>query len=60
MLEKANEENRKINVKEGPERFMPEQEPPWDPNIDGGKMLVKPYQQLILYGTVENTLWPIT
>jgi len=29
---------------------MPEQEPPWDLNTDGGKMLVKLYQQLISYG----------
>lgn len=29
---------------------MPEQEPPWDLNTDGGKMLVKQYQQVILYG----------
>lgn len=39
---------------------MPEQEPPWDPNTDGGKMLVKKIinHQLILYGSKHGVLKP--
>lgn len=54
VLEKADEENRQI-IKERPEHFMPNRDPTWIPNSDSGKLMIKQYQQLILYG-IKNGL----
>uniref|UniRef100_A0A663FGX9 Core shell protein Gag P30 domain-containing protein n=1 Tax=Aquila chrysaetos chrysaetos TaxID=223781 RepID=A0A663FGX9_AQUCH len=50
VWEKAQEENIKLNKRDGPERFMLAQEPDWDPNTGAGWLMIKQYQQLILYG----------
>ncbi|KFQ66554.1 hypothetical protein N335_05903, partial [Phaethon lepturus] len=58
VLEKANEENRRVNAREGPARFMPKVEPGWDPNTEGGHLMTKQYQQLILYGIQRGVARP--
>lgn len=50
VLEKAQEENIKLNTRDDPERFMPAQEPDWDPNTGAGWLMIKQYLQLIPYG----------
>lgn len=50
VLEKSKEENERQNVKDDPNRFMPKMDPSWDLNTTTGRIMVKQYQQLILYG----------
>lgn len=58
VLEKANMENEKINAREGPTHFMPTQDPNWNPNSNDGKLIIKQYQQLILFGVKNGISCP--
>lgn len=49
-MEKAREENEWQNGRDGPDWFMPIQEPNWNANSNTGMLMIKQYHQLILYG----------
>ncbi|GAB0207993.1 protein NYNRIN-like [Grus japonensis] len=47
VIEKAREENERQNARNGPDRFMPTQEPDWNPNSDGEIRLLIPESKAI-------------
>ncbi|GAB0209406.1 hypothetical protein GRJ2_003406300 [Grus japonensis] len=55
VIEKAREENERQNAKGGPDCFMPTHEQDWYPNSGVGRLIIKQYQQLILYG-IKNAI----
>ena len=58
VLDKAREENERQNARDGPDCFMPAQEPDWDQNTGMGRLMTKQYQQLILYGVKHGVPRP--
>nr|XP_009505529.1 PREDICTED: natural cytotoxicity triggering receptor 3 ligand 1 [Phalacrocorax carbo] len=55
LIEKPREENEQLNARDGPERFMPTQEPNWNQNLSTERLMIKQYQQPILYG-IKNRI----
>ncbi|KAK4819555.1 hypothetical protein QYF61_007066 [Mycteria americana] len=59
VMEKAEQENQRQNANDDPARFMPQNDPEWDPNTSVGIMImIKQYQELILYGIQHGVLRP--
>ncbi|KFQ95970.1 hypothetical protein Y956_08683, partial [Nipponia nippon] len=58
VLEKAQEENTRLNTRDSLDPFMPVQEPDWNPNTGTGRLMIKQYQQLILHGVKHGVPRP--